>query len=74
MQALDCTVDLAELQEGFISITDQSLEKTEIIKSLTVLNDEKITQQKLYCALTTEKVFYKVKWSGGGSLTVRCIK
>lgn len=74
LQALDWTTHLADLHEGFVNITDESLAMTENVKMLIIENDEKITPKKLYCALNSEKTFYRVKWNGGGSLTVRCFK
>lgn len=71
--ALDSTVVLEETAEGFLSITDQRFAHTETVWTVTSKNSGVNTRLQLFTATKGERVVYRVKWRGGGSLTVRTL-
>ncbi|AFD10579.1 E4 orf6/7 [Simian adenovirus 18] len=71
--ALDSTVCLEDVSEGFVSITDQRLAGKEAVWILSPKNPCLNTKLQLYAAIQGEREVYRVKWKGGGSLTVRTV-
>ncbi len=69
--ALDSTVLLDDVSEGFISITDQRFASKEPVLILSQKNCCVNSKLQLFEAVQGERVVYKVKWNGGGGLTVR---
>ncbi|ALE30485.1 ORF6/7 [Simian adenovirus 17] len=72
-EILDSTVCLEDVSEGFISITDQRLANKETVWILSPKNPCLNSSLQLYAAVQAEREVYKVKWKGGGNLTVRTV-
>lgn len=72
MQLLEGDFELRDCSEGVVSITDQ---RFATIESVTVLTPKYVFlepgQLQVYDASRMERTVYKVRWEGGGSLTVR---
>ncbi|AWO77120.1 E4 ORF6/7 [Tree shrew adenovirus 1] len=69
---LDCTETLEDFADGFISITDPRLaHKETAIAIFPEQRTETLDYRTVNTALFFERTVYKVKFSGGGSLTAR---
>lgn len=71
--ALDSTVLLDDVSEGFISITDQRFASKEPVLILSQKNRCVNPKLQLFAVVQGEREVYKVKWKGGGRLTVRIL-
>ncbi|ALE30414.1 ORF6/7 [Simian adenovirus 16] len=69
---LEGDFELKDCSEGVVSITDQ---RFATIETLTVLTPKYLFlepgQVQVYDVSQAERTVYKVRWEGGGSLTVR---
>ncbi len=63
---------LDDVSEGFISITDQRFASKEPVLILSQKNRVNPKLQ-LFAVVQGEREVYKVKWKGGGRLTVRIL-
>lgn len=73
MTELDSTVLLEDVLEGFVSITDQRLSNKETVWILSPKNPCLNSKLQLFAVVQVEREVYRVKWKGGGSLTVRAM-
>lgn len=62
---------LDDVSEGFISITDQRFASKEPVLILSQKNCCVNSKLQLFAAVQGEREVYKIKWKGGGGLTVR---
>ncbi|AFD21960.1 E4 orf6/7 [Simian adenovirus A1285] len=66
--------DLQDCSQGFVSITDPRLATTEQVWILTPERSGLCSARlQTYTMTSGERVVYRVKWRGGGSLTARVI-
>lgn len=70
---LDCESALKDYPDGFLSITDPRLARSE-----TVWNVESKTMSisngiQMFKAVRGERLVYSVKWEGGGKITTRSL-
>nr|WNA17608.1 E4-6/7 [Simian adenovirus GZ3-12] len=70
-EALDSCLSLSDVSDGFISVTDTRLACEEPVWILTPKSFVAPTDLQLFTAEKVERVVYKVKWKGGGGITVR---
>lgn len=71
IQALDSCYSLSDFSDGLISVTDPRLSCQEPVWILTPKSFSVSNGMQLFTAEQTERVVYKIKWKGGGGLTVR---
>lgn len=64
---------LDDISEGFVSITDQRFASKEHVLILSPRNPCLNSKLQLFAAVHGEREVYRVKWKGGGSLTVRIV-
>ncbi len=72
-QQLDCETTLKDCSDGFISITDPRLARSE-----TVWNVESKTMSisngiQMFKAVRGERIVYSIKWEEGGKITTRIL-
>ncbi|AFD21992.1 E4 orf6/7 [Simian adenovirus A1258] len=73
-QLLEGEPDLQDCSQGFVSITDPRLATTEQVWILTPERSGLCSARlQTYTMTSGERVVYRVKWRGGGSLTARVI-
>ncbi|AFG19608.1 E4-6/7 [Simian adenovirus 6] len=70
-EALDSCLSLSDVSDGFISVTDFRLACEEPVWILTPKSFTAPTDMQLFTAEKVDRVVYKIKWKGGGGLTVR---
>lgn len=71
--ALDSTASLSSLPNGFVSITHPAFESLEFVSLVKAFNLNGVYYLTTDPIVTLERVVYKVKFSGGGSLTTRIV-
>ncbi|AP_000331.1 E4 ORF6/7 [Simian adenovirus 25] len=72
-QLLSCEVQMRECPEGFISLTDPRLARSETVwnvetKSMSITNGI-----QMFKAVRGERVVYSMSWEGGGKITARIL-
>ncbi|AEF59066.1 E4 orf6/7 [Simian adenovirus 20] len=70
-EALDSCFSLSDFSDGLISVTDSRLACQEPVWILTPKSFSVSNGMQLFTAERMERVVYKIKWRGGGGLTVR---
>ncbi|AAS66941.1 control protein E4orf6/7 [Human adenovirus 4] len=72
-QLLNCEVQMQECPEGFISLTDPRLSRSETVWNVEIKTMSITNSIQMFKAVRGERIVYSMRWEGGGKITTRIL-